>query len=185
MRHLATLLVLVTALAASAADRFTYIYRPDVNSRVLHLRGDISALDRVLPKLATGPYLWVRLDRREYVIRDATVLAEVKKTFASLDVFERERRAVARKMKPVEQRAEGLEDQIDALTDRDDDLSAEEEQRLRALEQELRAAERELRPLEAQERELDRREEALEAVAEEALEKIVERAIRMGAAARF
>lgn len=187
MRQLATLLLLVTALAAHAEDGFTYIYRPDAdaNAKALHLRGSISALDRVLKKLQTGPYLWVRLDGREFVIRDPAVLAEVKKTFAPLDAFEHQQRALNRKMDPLERRAEALEEQMDRLTDTEDGLSVEEEERLRVLERQLRAAQRELHPLEEQERELDRREEALEAVAEEALQRVVERAIRAGAAARF
>jgi len=112
-----------------------------------------------LRKLETGPYLWVRLDGREYVLRDAAVLGEVKKTFAPLDVFEREQSALARKMKPFERRAEDLENHVDRLTDTEDELSTEDEQRLRFLEQQLRDAERELRPFEEQERELDRRVE--------------------------
>lgn len=185
MRRLATLLVLLTALAALAEDHFTYVYRPDGNRKALHLRGSISALDRVQRKLETGPYLWARLDGREYVVRNAAVLAEVKKAFAPLDVFELEQRALARKMEPFERRAEELEDQVDRLADTEDELSAADEERLRVLEQQLRQAERQLRPFEEQERELDRREEALEAVAEEALQRIIERAIRTGTAEKF
>ncbi len=172
-------------MVAGAEDRFPYIYRPDVHARSLHLRGSIADLEHVQKKLKTGPYLWVRLDGREFVIRDSAVLAELAKAFAPLDALDREQRALERKMEPFEARAERLEEQVDEIGDSEEELSAEDERRLRDLEQRLREAERELRTFETDERELDRREESVERVVEEAVRDIAARAIRQGIATRF
>ena len=172
-------------MAAGAEDRFTYIYRPDVNARALHLRGSIADLEHVQEKLRTGPYLWVRLDGREFVIRDSAVLAEVAKAFAPLDALEREERALERKTEPFEERAERLERQLDRLSDSEEELSAEDERRLRDLEEQLREAERALRPFEQDVRELERREVSVERVVEDEVRGIAARAIRQGIAARF
>ena len=185
MRRITALLVLFVAMAAGAEDRFTYIYRPDVDARALHLRGTIAALEHVQEKLKTGPYLWVRLDGREFVIRDSAVLAELAKAFAPLDALDQEQRALDRRMKPFEARAERLEEQIDRLTDSEEELAAEDERRLRDLEKQLREAEHELRTFEKDERELERREVSVERVVEEAVRGIAARAIRQGIAARF
>lgn len=173
------------AAGAGAEDRFTYIYRPDAHARALHLRGSIADLEHVQKKLKTGPYFWVRLDGREFVIRDAAVLAEIAKAFAPLDALDRDQRALERKMEPFEERAERLEEQTDRLSDSEEELSAEDERRLRDLEERLRQAERELRPFEQDERELERREVRVERVVEDAVRGIAERAIRQGIAVRF
>lgn len=172
-------------MVAGAEDRFPYIYRPDVHARSLHLRGSIADLEHVQKKLKTGPYLWVRLDGREFVIRDSAVLAELAKAFAPLDVLDREQRALERKMDPFEARAERLEEQVDELGDSEEELSAEDERRMRDLEQQLREAEHDLRSFETDERELERRETSIERVVEEAVRDIAARAIRQGIAARF
>jgi len=185
MRRITALLALFLAVAAGAEDRFTYIYRPDVHARALHLRGSIADLEHVQEKLRTGPYLWVRLDGREFVIRDSAVLAEVAKAFAPLDALNREQRALERKVEPFEARAERLEEQVDRLSDSEEELSAEDERRLRDLEQQLREARHELQPFEKDVRELERREVSVERVVEEAVRGIAARAIRQGIAAPF
>lgn len=185
MRRMTTLLALFAAMAAGAEDRFTYIYRPDGHARALHLRGSITALEHVQEKLETGPYLWVRLDGREFVIRDSAVLAELAKTFAPLDALDQDQRALDRKMKPFEARAAQLEEQIDRLTDSEEELSAKDERKLRDLEKQLRGVQHELRIFEKDVGELEHREVSVEGVVEEAVRGIAARAIRQGIAARF
>jgi Skp family chaperone for outer membrane proteins len=184
MRRLILLLLLAVPLLAG--DRFSYAYsRPSGNATISK-----GSLEQVLKlrKRYTGEYLWARLDGRQYLIRDASALAEVRRAFVPLQQLEPYERALEAKMKPFEDQEERLESELDDLTDRDeddDDLTAAEEARVRTLRAELRKLRLDLRAFEAEERELDEKEEALEVVFDAEVERIVKRAIRTGVAERL
>lgn len=180
MRRLILLLALL-AVPLSAGDRFSYAYaRPSGNATISK-----GSLEQVLKlrKRYSGEYLWARLDGREYLIRDAALLSQVRVAFVPLEKLNVPQRALEAKKDPIERRAEQLEDEIDQLTDRDeddDDLTAAEENRLHVLRSKLRETNRELRVYEQQEQALDEKEEALEVVFDAEIERIVKAAVRNG-----
>lgn len=176
-RTILLLILLFTALSASAGDRFSYVYKPGGSDHTISMGGSLETILRVVRKY-DGEYLWAERNGRQYLIRDAAVLAEIKKTLAPLEEAERPLDALHRRMYPVEQRAERLEDQIEELEDEDQPVPDD-------LERQLRAANRELAEFEREEARLDRLQEEAERKAEAALLVVVDRAIRNGIAKRL
>lgn len=176
--------VLLAAVSITAGQRFSYIYAR-AGSNAIISKGSLDEILRLKERF-TGTYLWVRLDGREYLIRDANAIAEVDRACQPLRALEPEQRALRHKMKPLEHREDQLEDQIDEITDRDDDEEMTEAMRarLRDLEQQLRVVERELKQYEREEEVLDRREDELDRVFDSEVQRIAERAIRNGIAER-
>ena len=184
-RTIFALILFSAALSAAARSRFTYIYAPTGANYTIS-KGSVDEIVKLNKRLSgAGPYLWVRLDGREYVIRDAGLLAEVERARAPLRALEPEQRELDRKMKPLEKREDRLENELDELTDRDEDdeeLTAAERDRVRELRAQLRDLRREMRQYEREENELDRREDELDRVFDDEVERITERAIRNGIA---
>ena len=185
MRNVLLALLLSLALAASADSRFAYSYQRLSDGNVTMMHGSLNEWLRVKRDLGPGPYLWTRLDGREYVIRDAEFLRALEAEFKPQRELDREMRRLEDEMEVIEERVERLEDQIDHITDRDDDLSPAEETRVRELRSELREAERALRPFEERERELERREDAMDKRIDATIEQMVKKAVRDGVARRF
>lgn len=183
MRRL--ILILLLALSVSAEQRFSYVYTKDSAGNWTIARGNVDDIVR-LKKRYNGAYVWARVDGREYLIRDAATLDEVRRAAGPLQELEPQQRSIARRIKPLERQQEKLEDELDELTDRDDDerLTAAEHARIRDLRSQIRELERQLRPLEQEERQIDRREEELDRVFDDEIERIVKRAIRLGTAER-
>jgi len=186
MRHTCfASVLLLAALSASAGERFWYVYSRG------EPHGTISkgSLDDILAlkKRFTGTYLWVRVDGRDYIIRDAGVLAEIERLGKPMRALEAEFRELHRKMKPHERREDKLEGEIDAITDNDDDekMTGAMRDRLRDLENQLRDVERELQQYEREEAKLERRESEVERVFDAEVERIAGRAIRNGVAERL
>jgi len=177
--------LLAAVLSVSAGQRFSYVFARSDGSNITLTHGSLEDVLR-LQKRFSGAYLWASRDGRQYLIRDAAVLDEVRRAAAGLEALGTEQRALDTKMKPVERRHERLERELDALTDREDDEdeTPAERARIRELENQLRDLERELRPYENQERRLENRERDLERVFDAEVERIVERAIRNGTAGR-
>ncbi len=179
------LLILLLALTASAGQRFSYVYTRDSASNWTIARGNVDDIVR-LKKRYNGAYVWAQVDGREYLIRDAAVLDEVRRAARPLEALEPEQRSIDRRIKPLERQQEKLEDELDDLTDKDDDeaLTAADHVRIRELRSQIRDLERQLRPLEQEERQIDQREEELDRVFDDEVERIVRRAIRLGTAER-
>jgi DNA repair exonuclease SbcCD ATPase subunit len=183
MRRL--ILLLLLAVTASAGDRFPYVYSRDSSKHWTISRGNVEDIVR-LTKRYSGAFVWARVDGREYLIRDAAVLDEVRRAARPLEELEPAQRSIERRMKPVERQQEKLEDELDQLTDKADDeaLTAADHARIRDLRSQIRDLERQLHPLEQEERQIDEREEELDRVFDDEVERIVKRAIRLGTAER-
>lgn len=181
MRKLLLLLALV-ALTASASDRsrFTYIYKSGGHT---HMRSSMD-IERIvkISKRWEGDYVWLRLDGREWLIRDAAVLAEVRGAYAEMHALEPTMRAAAAQRHPYEVKLEALEKKIDALSDDDDE--GVNDARVRELERQMQAIEREYAAVERKAEKLEEEMDRLEEIAEAKFEVIVLRAVRQGKAAR-
>jgi chromosome segregation ATPase len=167
------------------ADDFTYVYnRGDGVTSIS--RGSLEEILR-LRKQLRGTYLWARIGRDGYIVRDAASLAEAERAFGPLRAHDQKLRALHEKLDPIQERAERLERRIDALTDldEDEDLSAADRDRLHQYERQLRALEDELRKYEAEERKLEDREEELDRAVDVEIERIIRRAVRDGRAERL
>jgi hypothetical protein len=179
------LLFVVLAAGASAADRFSYIYKRGDHT---HIRSSAGIEQMVaLSKRWSGEYVWIQRGGRQYLIRDAAVLGEVRNAFADMHAYEPKLRAAEERLRPLERKFDRLEERMDDLGDRlsddddlDDDTRRELERQLRQVEQEFEAIEREYKPAERETERMERELDRLEEIAEERFEKIVIRAIDQG-----
>ncbi|HKR64829.1 MAG TPA: hypothetical protein VJZ00_13940 [Thermoanaerobaculia bacterium] len=189
MRIRLTLLLLVLAFTAAAEERFSYVFNQGGRSTI-RANGSIESAVR-LAKKWSGDFIWVREDGREYLIRDANVLAEAKAAMAVLEPFERAVRTAEKKVQPYEDQLDEIERKSDDLSDKlgdDEDLSDSEreslEAKLRDVEEQMHDIEARMhgleKELESAERDMDAREEE----AEKNLEQVIRRAIRNGLASR-
>src|SRR5688572_15305301 len=158
--------LLAVALSAFGGGRgFTYVYARGGGSTITLTHGTLDEVLR-LQKRFSGTYLWARLSGREFLIRDAAMLAEVARAARPIEALEPDYRRLQGRMKPLERRQDQLEHQLDAIHDGEDgDRSS-----IRTLESQLRAIERELRVYEREEARLDRRQEVLEQTFDAAVE---------------
>ena len=186
-RTLLGILLILTALSATAKQRFSYVYSRDGSgdSKISISMGSVENLVR-LNKRYSGRYLWASIDGREYLIRNAAVLDQVQYAARDMEALGAEQARLDRRMRPVERRYDRLEEELDDLTDRADDeeLTYAMRARIDELREQLREVRRELRPLEEEERRIESRERGIERIFDAELEKIVERAIREGTAER-
>ena len=186
-----TLFLLLVALATSmmGAEQFSYIYKRGDHT---HIRSSANIEKMVaLSKRWSGEYIWLKRNGKEYLIRDAAVLAEVRNAFAELHAYEPKLRAAEERLRPVERKMDRIEERMDDLSDRlgdDDDLDSatrgELERQLREAERELEEVERTYGPAERETERMEREHDRLEEIAEERFEKIVFRAVDQGKAER-
>ena len=186
-RTILGLLLILTALSATAKQRFSYVYARNGSgdSTISITMGSVEDVVR-LTKRYSGRYLWASLNGREYLIRDATMLNQVQYAARHMEALNAEQARLERRMKPVERRYERLAEELADRTDRDDDeeLTYAMRARIDELRDAMREVKRELRPLEEEERRIESRESGIERVFDAEIEKIVERAIREGTAER-
>lgn len=179
---LASLLV-GSALTAAARDRFNYMINIDGNTVISGT--SVRMIESLVDKYPS-PFVWVRRNGEEYLIRDTATLAEAKAAFRHSDALHREHTRLSAKMRPLEDREEELDEEIDSITDRDEDDHVRiDEARLETLRREMKSLRQELRQLEREEERLDQRADELSAEAERELERIVDRAIAKGLARRL
>ncbi|HEV7238926.1 MAG TPA: hypothetical protein VGQ36_06760 [Thermoanaerobaculia bacterium] len=169
-----TLLVVAATAMAGSRDRFSYVYQRG-NQSIIRGSGTIENYKRIA-KRWSGEYVWIHRNGREYLIRDAGVLAAVRGAFAHMEALEPKMREVEARLRPVEKRFEEIEERMDELSDRNEEDPALE-RAMRAVEVEYEKAER---AVELVEQEMERREE----IAEKKFEEIVIRAIDQGKAQR-
>jgi chromosome segregation ATPase len=178
-------LLLVTAavaLTAAAGDRLAYVYKHGDRQHI-HASGAIDTAVRISKKWA-GDFIWASADGREYVIRDAAVLAQANEALVEVEAFEPAMRAAEKRMKPFEDRVEEIERQSDELSDQLDDDNLSDAQRraieakLHEVEDQMRTVEDQMRGVEKQLDALEKQMDAREDAAETRLEQIITRAIR-------
>jgi septal ring factor EnvC (AmiA/AmiB activator) len=188
--RLLTLALLLTAGVLMAEERpMSYIYK---RGEGLYTRISGAAIDRIgdVAKKYGDEFVWVRVSGRNYVIRDAAALAEVRGAFAAVEAMEPSLHAIEQRMKPFEREMEKIEERVDSLGDRLDDESLSEsardaiEDRLHAAENEMRAVEDKMQVVEREMERIENESEKREAAAEDRFEEIVERAIARGVAER-
>ena len=142
----------------------------------------------------SGEFLWVRRSGREYVVRDARLMAEAAALFAPLKSLDPDRAALERRhaqFEAEESRLDREEKRLDRDLDQiqDDETPAPGSESRNSLERRRRELEARRRSLEEQERDLDsaessldRREDELEKKAEAQLWRLIDRALEAGLA---
>ena len=129
--------MLCTAFTSSAKSnkmRFAYSYHQGTSFGVSMMHGSLNDWLRIKEKAGPGPYLWARLDGREYVIREDSVLDELEVVFKPHRDLDREKDKLEHEMRPIERRVDRLEDEIDDIYDRDDEnITSQDRARLRQL----------------------------------------------------
>ena len=176
---LAALIAVSTGLAA---DDVSYIFRTDRDSTTM--KGSLSDLEDVIRKYPDN-FIWYRIGRTKYLIRDENVLAEARRAYAKVRELDPDREDIEARLRTVEKKEEALDREIDRLSDSDEGEHEPGASRLRELEAQMRVVRREMRPLEEEERRIDQKQEAVEKVAEAELDRIVRRAISAGKAQKL
>jgi chromosome segregation ATPase len=188
MRTLFLFLVML-ATSLTGAEQFSYIYKQGDHT---HIRSNSGIEQMVsLSKRWTGEFVWLKRNGRQYLIRDAAVLAQVRAAFADLHAYEPKVRAAEESLRPLERKMERIEERMDELSDRlGDDEELDEatrvglERKLAQAEREFNELERSYRPAERENERMEREHDRLEKIAEEKFEKIVFRAVEEGKAER-
>jgi len=162
------LLLAVLALTTAAAWRRGDAYVLHVGKTDVTMTSSQVGIDSVVAlqhRLGNGPYLWVRLGAREYLIRDEAFLREAEALWAPVQA-----------LKPEEHELDDEERRLDKRIDAIEDGKATAEP---GELDELRAR---YRVVERRQRELDQRSDAMEKVIEAKLRDMVDVAIRDGRA---
>jgi hypothetical protein len=173
---LAALVIAATAFAGPTG--FPYVFKRGGGS-MIRVNGSLESYKRIEGRWS-GEYIWLRVSGREYLIRDASVLAAAAGAFAHMEALEPEHRAAEERFRPIEKKYNALEERAERF---EDDSAHDAERRdaeraLEAMEAEYQAAER---AVERIDEEMERREE----IAERKFEDIVLRAVDAGKAQRL
>ena len=163
MRVTGLFLSLILAGTSFAADRFPYVFQRSKGTIIRISGSSLEGYQRIKNRY-TGQFIWLSTKGREYLIRDAAVLADANKAFAHMDALEPQLRAAEERLRPIEKKFEAIED--------DEDHPSHDQ-----LEREYEAAEHAVELLDD---EVERREK----IAEQKFEQIVIRAIESGKAQR-
>lgn len=187
-RLIALALLVFAAVLTTAKQRFTYIYKRG-DSTHARISGAFDRIGEVSKKYG-NEFVWLRMDGRSYLIRDAGTLADVRNAFRHLDEMEPSLREVERRLRPFEREFEKFEERVDALGDSLDDERLSEatrddiEEKMRVAEEKMRAVEEKMRVVEREQERLEKESERREVIAEKRFEEIVERAVKQGIAQR-
>jgi chromosome segregation ATPase len=179
----------VTGGIAASNRPDTYVYK---RGNGMYSRISGSAINRIgeIYKKYGNEFVWLRMNGRSYVIRDAATLAEVRNAFRHLEEMDPSLRDVERRMKPFEQELEKIEERVDSLGDSLDDERLSDakrdaiEAKLRDAEEKMRGVEEKMRLVEREMEKLEKQAEKLEKVAEARFDVIVQRAVEQGVAER-
>src|SRR5438874_1290045 len=170
--------VLLWGAGASPVHASSYVFVRSSNSMTSNVGIERSV---AIKRQYGSNFLWMRVDGRAYLIRDANTLDAIDALWGPVRALDPDYERVHARIRPLEEKERRIDHESDAISD-DDNRSAADEARLRDLEREQRDVERELRVYEREEEELDRKEERLEREAERAMIPIVRDAIRKGIA---
>lgn len=171
MRTALALTVLLAAGAVQAESRGAYVLCSTGSpgcSILISSQTSVRTIKAVRARYGSASFLWVRIDGREYVIRDRAFLDRADVLFAPAHALEPEQAKVGEEEKALDREEERLEK-----------LAGDDERLVR---DRMRDLERKQREVEAREKVLDDREEELERVAENDLWRMVDDAIRSGVA---
>lgn len=183
MRKIVLALLAFLAVTAVAGEKVTYVYKRGGKQSIVQSRGSLESALRIA-KRWDGDFIWYSRGGRDYLIRDAATLAEVREAFRELDALEPQHERIARQLQPLEEREQEIEEKLDAISDADEEEEIVDEATVRELERKMRIVEEQMRKVEQEQEQLERKMEALEKVAEQRLHQIVERAIQRGVAKR-
>ena len=181
------LMLSASPIAPNRAPRDTYTLS---RGHFVSMDGSIDRLEALRDEYG-GDFLWIRRGGSRYLVRDPKVLDEAVACFDRVSALEPEQTALERKQQALDREEETLDRRQESLErasesgEDDEDAPAPDpgtaaEQR--DIERRQSEIETRQRDLDTVERDLDRREDALEKEAEAALWKLVDRAIRDGAA---
>jgi chromosome segregation ATPase len=179
----------IASAAPKAATRDSYALS---RGHFVSMDGSIDQLE-ALRDAYGGNFLWVRRSGSRYVIRDPRIVDQAAACFDRLSALEPEQSALQRRQEALDReeqsldrRQERIENARESL-ENDDGPAASSDPKAEAEERDIERRQADVskrqRELETVERDLDRREDALEKEAEAALWKLIDRAIRDGAAA--
>lgn len=164
-------------------------------------RGHFVSMDGSIDQLESlrdaygGNFLWVRRSGSRYVIRDPKILDQAVACFDRLSALEPEQSALQRRQEALDREEEALDRSQERLenarespeNDGEGEQASSSDRKAEAEERNIERRQAQVskrqRELESVERDLDRREDALEKEAEATLWKLIDRAIRDGAAA--
>lgn len=163
----AILLLALLALTAGAAWRHgdAYVLRAGKTNVTLLSGTSWSELPALQRRLGDGPYLWVRLGSRAWLIRDEALLRQAAELWAPIDALKPEQRELGDEESRLDKRIDAIEDG-----------------KARAEPGELARLRERYAVVSRRERELDERSEAREKVVEAKLRDLVDEAIRDGRA---
>src|ERR1043165_9302179 len=160
------LLLAVLALTTAAAWRRGDAYVLHVGKTDVTMTSSQVGIDSVVAlqhRLGNGPYLWVRVSGREYLIGDEPFLRQAEALWAPVQALKPEQHE-------LDDEERRLDKRIDAI---EDGKATAEPGELAPLRERMRVVER-------RQRELDHRSEAMEKVIEAKLRDMVDEAIRDG-----
>ncbi|MFP5246671.1 MAG: hypothetical protein ACLGH0_08245 [Thermoanaerobaculia bacterium] len=184
---LALLATFAVATLVLADGKFTYIFKRNGQTYMRMNATSIAEIELNAKRIADRT-IWVNRGGKQYLIRDAAVIAEAQNAFRELDKLEPAMREIEERMRPFEAEMDRFEEELDELTDSYDEDAEERvrdlEDKIRDAEVKVREAEKKVRVVEREMEELERKMEKLEVVAEAKFEKIVEEAIDKGLAER-
>jgi hypothetical protein len=169
MRRTILLLLALGMLTAGAWRRGdAYVLHSGKTDVTMMSNMSIDALVGLHKRLdESTPYFWMRIDGREYLVRDEAFLREATELWAPVQALKPEQKALDAEERRLDRR-------IDAIEDGDARAERGELSRLRERNREVSR----------RMRELDEREEAMEKVIEAKLRDLAEDAIRDGRARR-
>lgn len=189
--------LLSLALSAPALALTGPSVRPAPRDTYVLSRGHFVSMDGSIDRLEAlrdeygDEFLWVRRGGVRYLVRDSKVLEEAMACFERVSALEPEQDALQHKEESLDREEEALDRRQERL-ERASEIGEDDENapppdpavatEQRDIERRQTEIETRQRELEVVERDLDRREDVLEKEAEAALWKLVDRAIREGAA---
>jgi hypothetical protein len=180
-------LLLITAAVAllASAPRDAFVLSSPGSQVTCSTVADLSNFQSLQARFGDD-FLWVRRHGKSYVIRDAALLQRTHSFFAGVSALAPAHEAINREEAKIDREEERLDEIADRASDSEDRRasaksvpSAEELREVRARLEEVRARQR---AVSERERELDQREEVLEREAERNMWRLVDDAIRSGAA---
>ncbi|HYO78259.1 MAG TPA: hypothetical protein VE010_17495, partial [Thermoanaerobaculia bacterium] len=84
-RLLAALVLTAAATTLAAADRLdSYVYKRPDGTSIMRINGSLGDIKSIAKRYG-NEFIWAKEGNRQYVVKDAGVLAEARTVFAKLD----------------------------------------------------------------------------------------------------
>ncbi|MBV9496071.1 MAG: hypothetical protein JOZ54_17620 [Acidobacteria bacterium] len=169
------LLVLLSLLSDKP---MTYVWVHGNRNNIVSSNTDLDRALAVRDELGTN-FLWFRLRRAEYVIRDRATLDSIERLWEPYRMSDPEYDRIREGIRTLERQERPIEKEHDRIADREDRA---DNARLAELRRQLDEIEAKMRVLEKEEDRIDQRRDALEAEIERKMVPILEDAVRTGVA---